>query len=138
MRSLKPVIRYHQFQLEEKRRALGQLQGLRADFVRQAAELVTEVGVEQRAAAQSVEANWTYASYARSVIERRRNLQRSIEETERRIEAARETVADAYRELRKYELAEERSELRAAQQESRREQADLDEVAAAQQRQRGA
>ena len=134
MRGLPAVIRLRQFQLEEKRRALAQLQGLRTELDQKARDLEAEVTDEQRAAAMSRETVWTYAAYAQAVIERRANLKKSLAEVDKRIEAARHEVADAYRELRKYEMAEERAQLRAAAEAARREQQELDEIALTQQR----
>ena len=136
MKTLKPVIRLHKWQLEEKRRDLGLLNGLRADLVKQAADLELELRREQANAAQDAEANWTYGMYALNVIRRRANIQRSIKGIDERIEAARREVEAAHRELRKYEIAEENARLRIAQEESRREQSELDEIALNQDRAR--
>lgn len=134
MRGLGSLIRLHKWQLEEKRRALGALQGLRADLLRQADGLEREVLREQQTAAQSAEAGWNYNSYARAVIRRRKNLVRSIADVDEQIEAATELVRAAHRELRKFETAEERAQQRAADEEARRDRIDMDEIAANQQR----
>ena len=134
MKSLQPIIRLHKWQLEEKRRELGTLNGLRADLVRQAADLEAEMLREQANAGQSAEAGWTYAGYALGVIRRRVNIQQSIKGIDLRIEVTRGEVATAHRELRKYEIAEEHARARAAAEESRREQSELDEIALTQDR----
>ena len=136
MRSLDSLIRLHKWQLEEKRRALGALQGLRADLTRQADELEREVLREQDTAAHSTEAGWTYSGYARAVIRRRENLRRSIAEVDKKIDTATDEVRVAHREMRKYETAEERAQQRADAEEARRDQIELDEIASNQQRQR--
>ena len=134
MRSLQPIIRLHKWQLEEKRRELGTLNGLRAELTKQAADLELEMRREQTNASQSAEVGWTYAGYALGVIRRRFNIQRSIKEIDERIEVTRGEVAAAHRELRKYEIAEEHARARAAAEEARREQSDLDEIALTQDR----
>lgn len=134
MRSLRPFIRFHQFRLDEGRRALGQLQGLRAELVNKVADLVEEAAGERRLAAQDTELNWTYGSYARALIQRQENLTKSIAEIEEKIDDAREAVTEAHLELRKYETVQERAEERAAREEARREQLQLEEVAITQKR----
>ena len=114
MRNLKPLIRFHQFRLDEQRRALGQLQGLRAELEKKAADLVEEADGERRLAAQDIELNWTYGGYAQGLIRRRENLTKSISELEAQINNARESVTEAHLELRKYETVQERAEERAA------------------------
>ena len=133
MKSLASLIRLHKWRLEEKRRALASLQGLRADLTRQAVELEAEVGREQQTA-KAGEGGWTYAGYARAVIQRRENIQRSIAEVEKRIELARDEVNAAWRETRKYELAEERNQIRERAELARVERLELDEIALTQNR----
>ena len=87
---------------------------------------------EQRAATASPEYAITYEGYAKAVILRRANLAASITETDGKIEVARDEVQEAYREMRKYEIAEERAQKRAASEEARLEQAEMEEIASTQ------
>ena len=119
MKTLQSLIRLHSWQLEEKRRTLAGLEGLRADFVAQGERLEQELVNEQRAATASPEYAITYEGYAKAVILRRANLAASITETDGKIEVARDEVQEAYREMRKYEIAEERAQKRAAAEEAR-------------------
>ena len=132
MKTLQSLIRLHSWQLEEKRRTLAGLEGLRADFVAQGERLEQELVNEQRAATASPEYAITYEGYAKAVILRRANLAASITETDGKIEVARDEVQEAYREMRKYEIAEERAQKRAAAEEARLEQAEMEEIASTQ------
>ena len=121
MKTLQSLIRLHTWQLEEKRRTLAGLESMRADFVDQGEKLEKELVNEQRAATASPEYAITYEGYAKSVIMRRKNLAASITETDGQIEIAATEVQEAYREMRKYEIAEERVQKREKAEEDRRE-----------------
>ncbi len=133
MKTLESLIRLYKWRLEEKRRALAALQGLRADLARQATELEAELGREQQTA-KTMETGWTYSGYAKAVIQRRENLRRSMAEVERRMELARDEVNAAWREMRKYEIAEERNQVRRNAEAARVETLEMDEIALTQNR----
>jgi flagellar FliJ protein len=134
MKTLASLIRLHKWTLEEKRRALAALQGLRADLVRQQQELEVEVVREQSTAKGGMESAWTYSGYAKAVIHRRETLKRSVIDVDKRIEQARDAVNVAWREMRKYEIAEERNQARKNAEVARVERLELDEIALTQNR----
>jgi flagellar export protein FliJ len=61
-------------------------------------------------------------------IDRRENLKKAIILQAQGVEAARERLREAYLELKKYEVAEERREAEVAAEFAKQEQAELDEV----------
>lgn len=134
MKSLASLIRLNKWTLEEKRRALAALQGLRTDLVRQQHELEAEVVREQQSAKSGVEGAWTYSGYAKAVIQRRETLKRTLADVDKRIDVARDAVNAAWREMRKYELAEERNQARKNADVARVERLELDEIALTQNR----
>ena len=134
MKGLAALIRLNKWTLEEKRRALASLQGLRADLVRQGKDLEAEVVREQQQARNDAHGAWAYSEYAKQVIARRAKLARSVVECDKRIDDARDEVASAWRELRKYELAEEREQARLALEAAKIERQELDEIALTQNR----
>lgn len=108
MRALASLIRLHRFHLEEKRRTLSGLEGLMADLVRRLAQLEDEVLREQRQAASSSIGNFIYGAYARNVIQRRATLKKSMAALQLEIDTARQAVAEAFQEVKRYEIAKER------------------------------
>ena len=128
-KNLKGLIRLHQWVVDEKRRKLGELLKMLVELEEQARRLEAEVVEEQKAAAKAPEtAGFLYGNYARHVIERRERLAKSIASMEQQTAAAREELNEAYREIKKFQVAQEVRDRRAALEAARREQIVLDEV----------
>ena len=128
-KNLKGLIRLHQWVVDEKRRKLGELLKMLAELEDQTRRLEEEVIEEQKAAAKEPEtAGFLYGNYARQVIERRARLAQSIASMESQIAAAREELNESYRELKKFQVAQEVRDRRVALETARREQNVLDEI----------
>jgi flagellar protein FliJ len=136
--TLESLIRLHRWQLDERRRHLADLDALAHRLRGEQERLASEQQVEQGVAAGSLEASTAYGAYARRLVERRRKLAESIASVEQQIAQARDALSEAFREVKRYEIA---AASRAAQHNkliARRDQANLDEVAAeADRRRRG-
>jgi flagellar protein FliJ len=128
MKGLPTLIRVRQWELEEKRRKLADLEGLAAQLDEAIARLDDEVKMEQGIVQSSLEVNFAYAPYAAAAIERRRTLLASLEDVRLQIAAAQEEVTIAYQELKKYEVAQDNRRRRTRAEASRRENIVLDEI----------
>ena len=128
MKGLPTLIRVRQWELEEKRRKLADLEGLAAQLDEAIARLDDEVKMEQGVVQSSLEVNFAYAPYAAAAIERRRTLLASLEDVRQQILGASEEVTIAYQELKKYEVAQDNRRRRARVETNRREQIVLDEI----------
>jgi flagellar export protein FliJ len=128
-KSLGGLIRLHEWNVDQKRRKLGELLGLVADLEAQAISLEDEVKSEQRAATASPEvAGLLYGNYAMGVIERRRRITESIVKTEEIMVTAREEMREAFIILKKFQTAQENRDKREAEDLNRLKQAILDEI----------
>ena len=126
---LRNLIRLHEWELDEKRRKLGELLRMVAELERRAHMLKDEIRNEQRIAALSPnEAGFFYGGYAESTIERREWISDSIAKTEAETEAARGEVLAAHQELKKFEITQEERDRLEAAEAARKEQIFLDEV----------
>ena len=65
---------------------------------------------------------------AKAAIQRRDNLKNSVKDLEAKLEEVRDQLAEAFEELKKVELIEERDAERVRTQTAAREQAELDEI----------
>jgi flagellar FliJ protein len=126
---LRTLIRLHKWQLDEKRKALTELQPQADRLAEQAKRLEEEIVQEQDVARGSVEVSYSYAFFAKVAIDRRRRLAQSIAQVEAQIAVATEEMAEAFQELKRYELAQESRDRRKAEEVRHRGNAMLDEVA---------
>jgi flagellar export protein FliJ len=128
-KDLKSLIRLHKWIVDEKRRQLGELLRMLHDLEERARHLEDELAREQKIARAAPEvAGFLYGNYAEAVIQRRERLKMSIASSETAVEAARQALNEAYRDLKKYEVAQAVRERRQAEQLARREQITLDDV----------
>jgi flagellar FliJ protein len=128
MKSRETLIRLRKFQVDEKRRRVAQIESMVADFDRMAAELDREIETEQTRAGIHDPTHFAYPTYAKAALGRRDNLKRSADELKVQLEDARMALAEAFEELKKVELLDERDQARERAEESAREQADLDSI----------
>ena len=128
-KDLHTLIRLNEWTVDERRRELGSvlqsLAELEDGLRRLREELVRE---QQVAQASPEEAGFIYGNYANAVIGRRDHLNQGIARMEEEVAVAREKLNDAYRDLKKYEVAQETRDLREAQEQAREERITLDEL----------
>ncbi len=127
---LKTLVRVRDWQVDEKRRVLGDWLRLVEELKDQVRAFQREVRAEQEIARSSPdEAGMAYGGYARRVLERRAVLQKAVTDAERAVFAAKDDVAKAYRDLKTVQIAQENRERRDAAEAERRESIGLDEIA---------
>jgi flagellar FliJ protein len=128
MKSRETLIRLKKFQVDEKRRRVAQIEGMIADFQRMSVDLEREIQSEQERAGINDPSHFAYPTYAKAAIQRRENLTRSADELRVQLEDAKNLLSEAFEELKKVELLDERDQARERAEESAREQADLDSI----------
>jgi flagellar protein FliJ len=124
------LIRLHRWQLDERRRDLAALEELAATLREERIRLDAEDERERAVASASPEAALTYAGYARGLIDRRHRLERSAAEVAEQIARARDALAEAYQEVKRYEIAAANRQKQQEQREARQQQRALDEIGA--------
>jgi flagellar export protein FliJ len=128
--SRETIVRLKKFQVDEKRRNVAQIEAMIAEFDRIAAELDREIKTEQERAGIHDPAHFAYPTYAKAAIGRRENLHRSAGELKAQLDDAKAVLGEAFEELKKVEMLDERDNAREKAEESAREQAELDRIAA--------
>lgn len=129
MRHHEALIRLARFKVEELQKQMATLDASRADLERQVEHLNNSVPEEQVAANASKDGFVAYGSYAQAVIRRKQNIRESIEEVDAQIVKLRDELNDAFAELKKFELLEERRVAAERAKREKREQATLDDLA---------
>ena len=138
MSKLDSLIRLHERTLDEARRELGRAEAAVASAAAAIDALEAEIKAEQAAAGADLTGQFGYANYARQAIARRAELHTAHQQAEVAREQVREKVATAFAELKKFEITAERRVALAQQEENRRLQGELDEIAQQQDRRKQA
>jgi flagellar export protein FliJ len=128
MKSRETLIRLKKFQVDEKRRRVAQIEAMIAEFQRMSTDLEREIQTEQERAGINDPTHFAYPTYAKAAIQRRENLNRSTDELRGQLEEARGHLADAFEDLKKVEMLDERDQARERAEESARDQADMDAI----------
>ena len=128
MKSRETLIRLRKFQVDEKRRRVAQIEGMIADFERMATDLDREIKTEQDRAGIHDPGHFAYPTYAKAAMQRRENLRRSVSELRAQLDDAQAALGEAFEELKKVELLDERDQMRERAEQVAHEQAELDAI----------
>jgi len=128
VKRLTGIIRLHRWQLEERLRDLQELERLHERLQTQVVGLDEELAREKTVAGECHEASYTLSAYVKQAIGRRRKLKDSLYRVIDQIQEMEDSVAEAYRELKKYELTEANRLQREKKYLERRQQIELDEI----------
>jgi flagellar export protein FliJ len=128
MKSRDTLIRLKKFQVDERRRKVAQIESMIAEFERMAADLDREIRSEQERAGIHDPAHFAYPTYAKAAMVRKENLKRSADELKVQLDDAKAALGEAFEELKKVELLDERDQARERADENAREQSELDTI----------
>lgn len=128
-RGMTGMIRLHKWQLDEKRRNMVDLEKMKEDLLQNLVDLQEELIAEQKKVSEASVVNIGYAAYAQQVMARRVNIVNSMVEIDVSIDNMKEQVAEAFKELKKYEVVEQRERERELTERNRRQQSEMDELA---------
>ncbi|MFN3076356.1 MAG: flagellar export protein FliJ [Alphaproteobacteria bacterium] len=128
---LKALIRYSKWGVDEKRRVLADLQRREDAILAEQRALEEEILAEQRLVATSaveVSAGFAYGGFAIRCLQRREQLSAALENARALVAQAQDELAEAFRELKTYEISQANRERREREEMERREQVDQDEI----------
>jgi hypothetical protein len=96
------------FQIEERRRQVGQIETMIEEFGRMVGDLDMEIAAEHRRTGNDDEKHFAYSTFARAAKQRRSNLQASIDDLGEQLGTARTALEIAMAELAREEEKLER------------------------------
>ena len=128
MKSRETLIRLRKFQVDEKRRRTAQIETMIAEFDRMSVDLEREIKTEQDRAGINDPAHFAYPTYAKAATQRRENLRRSIDDLKVQLDEATAQLGEAFEELKKVELLNERDQANERAAENAVEQRELDSI----------
>ena len=100
MKSRDNAVRLKKFQIEDKRRQVGQIETMIEEFSRMISDLDQEVEAEHRRTGIDDQNHFAYSTFARAAVQRRANLQTSVDDLQSQL-----TTAMAALDLAEAELA---------------------------------
>src|SRR5262249_11053343 len=112
MKSRETVIRLKKFQVEERRRRGAQIESMISEFERISGEREREIKTEQDRSGIHDPGHFAYPTYAKAAIQRRDNLKRSAHDLKIQLEDAKAALNEAFEEMKKVELLDERDQMR--------------------------
>lgn len=108
MKSRDALSRLKRFDVEEKQRKVSEIEAMIGDFNQMATDLDRQIAIEQERAGVSDTNHYAYPTFAKAAIQRRDNLLASAVDLEVKLASARAILTEAFEELKKIELLEER------------------------------
>jgi flagellar FliJ protein len=123
------LMRLKRFRVDDLKRRMATLDGMKSDLEKKLADLEESVARERQRANDSDIGRLAFPSFLRSIESRRENLRATLKELEREREQAQGDLTGAFQDLKSLELAVESQAKRAAETETRRGQSRLDEMA---------
>ena len=88
MKSRESNIRSKRFQIEDKRRQVGQIESMIEEFGRMIGDLDHEIAAEQRRTGIEDENHFAYSTFARAATQRRDNLMTSVADLQSQLDTA--------------------------------------------------
>ncbi|HAU29110.1 MAG TPA: hypothetical protein DCW68_03255 [Rhodospirillaceae bacterium] len=137
MSDLKSLIRLRRWELDEKRRILMDLNQLAMRLEAEKKHVEDDMAREHEESADVMESSPTFGAYVASAIARRKSLESSISQVAERIETAAEELRESFRELKKYEVAQDSRDTEARMETLREENKLMDEIATEGHRRKG-
>ena len=101
-------IRMKRFQMEDRRRQVGQIETMIEEFSRMISDLDHEIAAEHRRTGIEDQKHFAYSTFARAARQRRANLQASVDDLGSQLETAKAALDLAEAELRREEEKLER------------------------------
>ena len=130
MADLSGLIRVRKHAVEQKQKFIAELYRQSEELQNQKTTLLTQLDEEQEKVQEfGVEMLSYFGPYSEAVKERVVEIDEASETLEARIEIAREDMREAYNELKKIEITQERREDEAEKVINKKESAELDEIA---------
>ena len=123
------LIRLRRFRVDDFKRRMATLDGMKADVEKKLADLEDSVARERQRAGESDIGRLAFPSFLRSIEDRRENLRATHKDIERERVQCQTDLTGAYQDLKSLEFANEQQEKRLAEIEARRAQSRMDEMA---------
>lgn len=128
MKGLPGLIQLNQWKVDEQRRKVTELEILCERLSEEVSQLQADIEREGRNSGDSVESSQAFSAFLAGAMAQREKLRGSIADLQLQISAAKDDLADAYRELKSYEVAQASRDAREHRKQELRERVKMDEI----------
>lgn len=128
MKGLPGLIQLNQWKVDEQRRKVTELEILSERLAEEVNQLQADIEREGRNSGESLESSQAYSAFLTGSLAQREKLRGSIADLQLQISAAKDDLADAYRELKSYEVAQASRDAREHRKQELRERVKMDEI----------
>jgi flagellar protein FliJ len=112
MKLRETLIRLKKFQVDKGRRRIAQIETMISELERISSNLERDIKIEQDRSGIHDPGHFAYPTYAKAAIQRRDNLKRSAHDLKIQLEDAKVALSEAFEEMKKVELLDERNQMR--------------------------
>lgn len=109
MRSRDSIVQLRRFDVDEKKQKVADIEAMIEDFSQMVVDLDRQIEVEQERSGVTDVNHYAYPTFAKAAIQRRDNLRASIDDLGVKLSAAQEDLAEAFEDLKKTDLLNERA-----------------------------
>lgn len=132
MKGINTLIKLSKRNLDELRREMGGLQNQKAQLEQATLKLSEELKKEIEIAGKQPEMSAFFGGFSKRIKNRQEEIVAEIKKLDDKMKKLSEKIAEAFSELKKYEIAKENHRLREEEKQRMRETAQLDEIASQQ------
>lgn len=134
MKGLATLIKLHKRTLDALRRKMSGLESQKAQLQLASKRLTEELRREMEMARKQVEMSGFFGGFAKRIQKRQDDIAQEIRSLDKEMARLQGEIAEAFREVKKFEIAQDNIKKREADEEKRKETILLDEVAGNQHR----
>ena len=134
MKGLNTLIKLHKRKLDELRRKMVLLEKQKDDLERASRKLQQELEDEMKLASAQADMSQFFAGFSKRIQNRQAEIAKEVRMIDRQIAKLNDDIAAEFGELKKFEIAKQNAEKRAADAQTRRDTLALDEIASQQHR----
>lgn len=128
MEELSTLIRLHRLELDERRKALAAKEAILAQLLNEKKRLEDDLAAEAKRKMTAFEGEISRGAYVQATLKKIKTLESAIVTAEEQVEKARETLREAFEEVKRFEIARDIHIDAAEKEAARRETKELDEI----------
>lgn len=128
MKGLPGLIQLNQWKVDEQRRKVTELEILSERLSDEVDQLQADIEREGHNSGDSLESSQAFSAFLAGTMAQREKLRGSIADLQLQISAAKDDLADAYRELKSYEVAQASRDAREHRKQELRDRVKMDEI----------